>query len=88
MADDTQTGKGPRVVVHVSDEMQLLLTQLARRLLCNKKDLHEQIWLAGVQAHLGLTPDDIEAMSVTSLPRGTAAPDDTKKLVQALIATR
>lgn len=88
MADATPNTVGPRVVVRISEEMQLLLTQVARRMLCNKKDLHEQIWLAGVQAHLGLTEKDIEGMAVTSLPRGTAAPEDPKRLVRALIAQR
>jgi hypothetical protein len=75
------------VVVRISEEMQLLLTQVARRLLCNKKDVHQAIWDAGVLAYLGLSEEDVETMVVTSLPRGAAA-TDPKRLAQALTAKR
>lgn len=87
MAEATQNKKGPRVVVHVSEEMQFLLSQLARHSLCTKADLHREIWRAGVRAHLGVSPDEVDNMSVTSLPRGQAAPD-VKRLTKMLLSPR
>jgi len=86
MADDAQKpdGPGPRVVVRVSAEMQFLLSQVARHSGCTKKDLHHEIWRAGIAAHLGVTPEEIDATPVTSLPRGTAAPS-AKRLTQLLL---
>lgn len=87
MADDTPRPggpRGPRVVVRVSPEMQFLLTRLAAHLLCNKRDLHDEIWRAGLQAHLGVTPEQVEAAQVSTLPRSTAA-DDPKKLAKMML---
>lgn len=86
MADDAQDVS--RVVIRVSPHMQFLLTQLARHLCKTKKDLHGEIWEAGVRVVLGVEPADIEDASVVSLPRSTAAPKDTRKLVAALLSGR
>lgn len=87
MVDDTLVGKGPRVVVHVTDDMQFLLTQVARHLTCTKKGLHERIWEAGVKAYFGIDSETVEAATVASLPRN-AAPKDPKKLAAALLNGR
>jgi hypothetical protein len=87
MAEATQNTKGPRVVVHISQEMQFLLTQLAARLACNKKDLHNEVWRAGLKAHLGVTPEQIEEGTLTSLPRSTAA-TDAKTLTKQMMNGR
>ena len=88
MADPTPNKKGPRVVIHVSEEMQFLLTQVALRMLCTKKELHEAIWEAGVKAHLGVDSEAVDEASVNSLPRRAAAPRDAKKLAAALLSGR
>jgi hypothetical protein len=87
MADDAQkqSGAGPRVVVRISPEMQFLLSQVARHSLCTKKDLHDEIWRAGIKSHLGVTPEEVDEASVTSLPRGSAASADAKKLTRLLL---
>jgi hypothetical protein len=87
MAEATPKQNGPRVVVRVSPEMQFLLTQVAARTLQNKKDLHETIWRAGLQAHLGITPEEVDEAEVRSLPRGTAA-KSAKQITQMMIANR
>lgn len=88
MPDDAPNKKGPRVVIHVSEEMQFLLTQVALRMLCTKKDLHEAIWEAGLKAHLGLDSEKVNEAAVTSLPRRATAPRDPKKLAAALLNGR
>ena len=85
MADDAPQGKGPRVVVHISPEMQFLLTQVAARMLWNKKTLHEHIWEAGVKNFLGIDEDQIQNATVTSLPRSVAATPDARRLVQMML---
>lgn len=90
MDDDTPSTKGPRVVVQVTDDMQFLLTQVARHLTQTKKGLHEDIWRAGVRAHLGVDPEEVDGASVASLPRNCAAAraKDPKKLAAALLKDR
>lgn len=87
MADATQKPTGPRVVVRVTPEMQFLLTQVAARMLVNKRDLHEAIWCAGLLAYLGVTPQQVDAAQVTSLPRSTAA-TDPKRLAKLMMTSR
>lgn len=87
MAEATQNTKGPRVVVHVTPEMQFLLTQVAARTLKTKKELHEAIWRAGLAAHLGVTPEEVDEAEVRSLPRSTAA-KSAKQITQMMIASR
>jgi hypothetical protein len=86
--ESTAVRRGPRVVVHVPEEVQFLLSQVARYLFCTKKELHEAIWHAGLKVHLGLSDEDFEDMVVTSLPRGTAAPTEPKTITAALLGER
>lgn len=87
MAEATQKPSGPRVVVRVSPEMQFLLTQVAARMLQHKKELHETIWRAGLQAHLGITPEEVDEAEVRALPRSAAA-KTAKQITQMMIADR
>jgi hypothetical protein len=86
MADDAQNQKEPvrRVVVQISPEMQFALSQVAGRMLLTKKLLHAQIWRAGVEALLGVSPEEVEEAQLTSLPRATAA-NDPKKLMALML---
>lgn len=86
--EEERVGKGPRVVVRISSDLQFLLSNMARHLLCNKKDLHDDIWAAGLKAHLGITEADLDENTVTSLPRGVQPPRDPKRLVRALLGLR
>lgn len=84
-AEEERVGKGPRVVVTVSPDLQFLLSNMARHLRCHKKDLHDAIWAAGLKAHLGITEEDLDEATVASLPRGVQPPRDPKRLVQTLL---
>lgn len=85
MADDEKIGKGPRVVVHVSPEMQFMLTQLAARMLLTKKQLHTDIWEAGIRSLLGVDPKEVEGARLVSLPRMPVDRPDAKRLAQMMI---
>lgn len=74
---------GKRIVVSVPVEVGFLLDLIARYRSVTKKSVHEEIWRAGVRAHLGVDVDDIDAPS--PLPRGAAVPGDIKKLTAELL---
>lgn len=86
--ENEQVSKGPRVVVRVSSDLQFLLSTMARHLLCNKKQLHDAIWAAGLVAYLGLSEEDLDNQVIASLPRGTQPPRDPKRLAKALVTER
>lgn len=86
MVDDAPR-PGPRVVVRISPEMQFLLTQVAMRLACQKKELHDAIWCAGLAAHLGVTPEEVDQAQLASLPR-TVAAKDARHLAQLMLSNR
>jgi hypothetical protein len=86
--DDERVNKGPRVVVRISEDLQFLLTTMARHLRCNKKQLHDDIWAAGLKAHLGVCEEDLDELAVRTLPRGVQPPRDPKRLAQALTSDR
>jgi hypothetical protein len=86
--EENPGGKGPRVVVRLSTDMQFLLTLVAQHLRRNKKEIHDAIWAAGLKEVLGLCEEDLDDITITSLPRGVQPPRDTKRLVQALIRER
>lgn len=73
-----------RIVIFADLDMGYLLDLVSRYRMVTKKSLYTEIWEAGIRTHLGIEPEDIEG--ARPLPRGTAAPEDIQKLVEALVA--
>lgn len=74
-----------RAVVRIPLGMSYLLDLVSNYQVINKTKLYEEIWKAGLRAHLGLAEEECEDIQPVPLPRGTAAPKDIKKLVDALL---
>jgi hypothetical protein len=87
MATNTQK-RNPdtkRQVLYVPLNVCQLLTLVANYQFRTKGSLAEEIWRAGLCAHLGLRQEDIDTLIARPLLRGTQPPERLNELVQALI---
>jgi len=74
-----------RCVVWVPVRLGFLFDMLSRYTGKTKNELYQEIWNAGVEAHLGLRQSDALDLSPQPLPRGADAPKDIQDLVNALV---
>lgn len=87
MATNTQK-RNPdmkRQVLYVPLNVCQLLTLVANYQFRTKGSLAEDIWRAGLCAHLGLRPEDIDTLIAHPLPRGTQPSEDMRGLVDQLL---
>lgn len=86
MADDdlSPVGDMRRVLVHVPVEVGTLLDLVRTYSMKSKKQTNQDIWAAGMEAVLGITPDEVVEAGISYPPRGAAVPRDLKAIVKLL----